>query len=251
MKPAPHPVEDNTSAASDADLVLTPLFAPHTHDMEPCPEPYCAGRPKAAEVEARTQNLIRVAQNLFIDPGYSKVSLEQIAREAHVAVRTIYVKFGGKAGLLNAVISTERDRFFTTLKDMDSDTRPVATILAEFAFNYLELVCSPQAMCLQRLVIAEAKSNPELARTFYDAGPAHTVELLTRFFSRPEIRAQFRSNLPPEILPTHLLNCLWGDRMKRLLFQPDTVLTTAEMQAQVPLGLSLFFNGTLAVAESP
>ena len=59
-----------------------------------------AGRPKAADAEARMHDLVHTAGMLFLKNGYTKVSLESIARQAHVAVRTIYVKFGGKAGLL-------------------------------------------------------------------------------------------------------------------------------------------------------
>jgi AcrR family transcriptional regulator len=228
MKPAPP-----TTLGHDASCTT-----PHQ------PGTVCAGRPRLDEVEARTQNLLKVAGELFVEFGYGKVSLEQIARAARVAVRTIYVKFGGKAGLLNAVISEERERFFTRLEDMDTDMRPIETILCEFAMNYLELVCSPRAIALQCLVIAEAKSQPEMARIFYEAAPAHTINLLTRFFSRPEIRAQFRADLPDHILPSHFLNCLWGNRFKQLVFQPNTLLTLEEMQAQVPTGLSLFLNGT-------
>jgi len=77
-------------------------------------EPLCgsaAGRPRAADLEARMQNLVATAARLFSEKGYTKVSLEMIAREAHVAVRTIYVKFGGKTGLFNAVLTSGRARF--------------------------------------------------------------------------------------------------------------------------------------------
>jgi AcrR family transcriptional regulator len=211
-------------------------------------EQRCAGRPRLAEVEARTKNLVNVAFKLFVDQGYSSVSLEQIARDAHVAVRTIYVKFGGKIGLLNAVISTERERFFSHLQDMDLDLRPIDEILTDFGIRYLELVLAPHALSMQRLVIAEAKSNPELASVFYEAGPAQTIELLNRFFARPLVRAQFRDSLPLAVLPLHLLNCLMGDRLKRLLFDPCSVVEESAIKAQVEQGLALFFHGALRAA---
>ena len=70
--------------------------------MSPC-FGKAAGRPRAADKEARHLALLHTAKRLFLEKGYSKVSLEMIAREAHVAVRTIYVKFGGKAGLLSLI----------------------------------------------------------------------------------------------------------------------------------------------------
>src|SRR5471032_2921 len=81
-----------------------------------------AGRPRAADKEARLQNLLHTAAQLFLEKGYSKVSLEMITRQAHVAVRTIYVKFGGKAGLLNAIIANGRARYFSGMSSMETDT---------------------------------------------------------------------------------------------------------------------------------
>src|SRR6202007_1279380 len=115
-----------------------------------------AGRPRADEVEARSQNLINVAGRLFLEKGYSKVSLELIAREARVAVRTIYVKFGGKPGLFSAVLLANRNRYFSDISQMDHDERPVREVLGEFGQRFLELITSPAALAMQRMVIAEA-----------------------------------------------------------------------------------------------
>src|SRR5689334_22975805 len=116
-----------------------------------------AGRPRAADKEARLKSLLQTAACLFLEKGYSKVSLEMIAREAHVAVRTIYVKFGGKAGLLNAIIAEGRARFFAGMSSMDTDTRPMEEVLTDFCLRFLDLVSAPAFVKLHRMVIAEAK----------------------------------------------------------------------------------------------
>jgi TetR/AcrR family transcriptional repressor of mexJK operon len=67
-----------------------------------------AGRPRSDEVVLRLDQLIACAADLFLKNGYHKVSLSLIAREARVAVRTIYLKFGGKAGLFAAVVHAHR-----------------------------------------------------------------------------------------------------------------------------------------------
>ena len=107
------------------------------HDPSDCPNKV-AGRPKANEVEARMQDLLQAAGTLFLKNGYTKTSLEAIARAAHVAVRTIYVKFGGKAGLLNAVLAAKRDRFFRS-QPMETDPRPLREVIDEFARQMYEL----------------------------------------------------------------------------------------------------------------
>ena len=82
----------------------------HMHDTAECAGK-AAGRPKAADVEARTQELLQVAATLFLKNGYTKTSLESIARAAHVAVRTIYVKFGGKE--FDTLYVTSTDKVFS------------------------------------------------------------------------------------------------------------------------------------------
>jgi len=141
-----------------------------------------AGRPKAAEVEARTQELLQTAAALFLKNGYTKTSLESIARAAHVAVRTIYVKFGGKAGLLHAVLADKRHRFFRS-QPMQTDTRPLKEIVDEFARNMYELLTSQEAIDMQRIVLAEAppvRNWPKPSGTAVRARPARCSPAFSR-----------------------------------------------------------------------
>lgn len=166
------------------------------------------------------QDLMTVAAELFLQKGYSKVSLEAIARKAHVAVRTIYVKFGGKAGLFREILRSGRESYFATMEDLETNVRPMREILIDFGSRMNELISSPGAINLHRIVIAEAAADPELADAFFDAGPRQTREALRTFFSRPDVRAQLRADMPAELLSVHFLNCLMGDQLKRYLFMP-------------------------------
>ncbi len=203
----------------------------------PCCRP--AGRPRASDVEERLHNLIHTAGQLFLRHGYSKVSLESIAREAHVAVRTIYVKFGGKAGLFEAVLAHNRDHYFKA-NDMDEDMRPLQQVITEFAVHFLDMFTSPQAQRIQRLVMAEAPGNPELAKSFFEAGPELTRTMLARYFARPDVIAQLRDDVAPDLLPVYLLNCVMGDQLLILLLAPP-----ADLGARLPERLALFFRSVL------
>jgi AcrR family transcriptional regulator len=203
-----------------------------------------AGRPKADEVEARMQELLDTAGRLFLKNGYTKTSLESIARAAHVAVRTIYVKFGGKAGLLHAVLAAKRDRYFSS-PPMDSDPRPFKEVIADFARQLVELKNSQEAIEMQRVVMAEAPTNPELAEAFWDGGPRQTREMLGRFFARPDIRAQLRADVPLDLLPEFLMSCISGDQLCRFVLakQPRK---PEEMERELERRLDLFYHSVLA-----
>ena len=202
-----------------------------------------AGRPRAADLEARNKNLIDTAGQLFLEMGYGKVSLELIAREAHVAVRTIYVKFGGKAGLFKEVLIANRDRFISP-HQMATDQRPMKEVLGEFSEDFLRLITAPEALAVQRMVVAEAKNNPELARSFYDAGPRQSREMLSQYFSRPDIREQLREELAMDLIPGYLINCVMGDPFSRFLFDPAEQ-PQEEVVAKLHQRLELFYQSVL------
>lgn len=175
-----------------------------------------AGRPRADEVEARLEDLKHTAGRLFLEKGFANVSLEMIAREARVAVRTLYTKFGGKNGLLSALLQDKRAQFFADM-DMDRDQRPIREVLDDFATRLYSLLTSPEAVGLQRILAAEARSNPQLVDTFFAMGPNVTRDAIARFLRRPDVRAQLLDDLPEDQLPVHLINCVLGDQLSRVL----------------------------------
>jgi TetR/AcrR family transcriptional repressor of mexJK operon len=213
-------------------------------DPETCIVCKPAGRPRADELEARNHNLIMMAGRLFLEKGYSKVSLELIAREARVAVRTIYVKFGGKPGLFSAVLLANRNRFFTDVSQLETDQRPVREVLDEFGASFLDMITSPDALKMQRMVIAESTSNPELVKTFFETGPRETRAILDRYFARPEIAAQLRDDVAPALIAVHLLNCVMGDQFSRFLFDPDGTVRN-DGRAALHQRLELFYRAVL------
>ncbi len=205
--------------------------------------PKSAGRPRAGEVEARADELMQVAGQLFLAKGYSKVSLEMIAREARVAVRTIYVKFGGKSGLLGAVLLDKRQQYFSSM-DMESDPRPLKEVLNDFAVRFHGMITSPEAVALQRMMAGEACSNAELIQTFFEKGPDITRATIARYLQRPDIRAQLRDGLPEAQLPVFLTNCILGDVLSRLLLGPPK--ETAEQRANaLAQRMDLFYRAVL------
>jgi TetR/AcrR family transcriptional repressor of mexJK operon len=201
-----------------------------------------AGRPKAADIEARMQELLQIAGMLFLKNGYTKTSLESIARAAHVAVRTIYVKFGGKEGLLRAVLAAKRDRFFRS-QPMETDTRPLREIVGDFARQMHDLLISDEAVEMQRVVLAEAPTNPELANAFWNGGPRQTREMLARFFARPDIRDQMRPDVPFDLLPGFLMACICGEQLRSLICPQATTPGAAlhELEGR----LDLFYRSVL------
>jgi len=204
-----------------------------------------AGRPKASDAEARMHDLVDTAGAMFLKDGYAKVSLEAIARQAHVAVRTIYVKFGGKSGLLTAALAQRRDRFLGS-DEMLADLRPFKEIVTGFAERFLDLMNSDDVIAMQRVVMAEAADNPELGETFYEQGPRRTLDMLVAFFNRADVLPLLRDGVTPEQAAKHLVGCVKGDLLQCFLFpRPLTPVIRADTLAELHLRLDLFHHGVL------
>ena len=61
---------------------------------------------RAEYAEMTRQSIIDTARRLFAEQGYTTPTVDQIAREARVASKTVYMTTGGKKGLLRTVVAS-------------------------------------------------------------------------------------------------------------------------------------------------
>ncbi len=79
---------------------------------------------RANQAEATKQSIMLAARKVFIANGYQAATIQMIAREANVAVSTLYAVFGSKAAILSAVIKSA---------GADEDIRSIAQAAMEEA----------------------------------------------------------------------------------------------------------------------
>ncbi len=70
------------------------------------PRPYRLGQRQAATEQTRARILAAARELLMSSDGYSRFSIEAVARRADVARMTVYHQFGSKIGLLEALCDT-------------------------------------------------------------------------------------------------------------------------------------------------
>lgn len=189
---------------------MTPHDEKHMQDNGNCLRSGAIGRPRKGEAEQRRSHLISVATKLFLEKGYYRVSLAMIAQEARVAVRTIYLGFGGKAGIFSAALKQGRERFMTDEQALDP-TGPIAEVLGNFGLSYLHYLADPQIAKLRRMAMTEASISPDLEQAWKDAGPAVTHGQLTRYFSDVRVQSQIYPDIPLDLLPVYFMACVAGE----------------------------------------
>ncbi|QJY46066.1 TetR/AcrR family transcriptional regulator [Pseudonocardia broussonetiae] len=90
---------------------------------------------------AREQQLLDVAEQLFIDKGYDRTSIEDVARAAGVSRPIVYQHHGSKEGLYLACVKRARDLFAVRLaaaREGVDDPREQVRISGEVFFAELE-----------------------------------------------------------------------------------------------------------------
>ncbi|GAB6048133.1 TetR/AcrR family transcriptional regulator [Methyloparacoccus murrellii] len=202
------------------------------------------GRPRKAEEALRRRELLEQALSLFSQHGYGHLSLEHIAREARVSLRTIYRYFGGKAGLFRAVIRGYSDLFVAALPVGEGCPGNPEPVLLEFAREYLYHVTRPELIQLRIQAMALARQLPEVARESYAEGPERTITHLARFFECYR-RNGLLAPVDTRFLAGQFVNALRGERYQRLQFGLEPTPSRREIDDWAREAVSLFLRGCL------
>lgn len=208
------------------------------------------GRPRKNEEDLRREQLLEEAVRLFGEHGFGGLSLETIAREARVSLRTIYTQFGGKAGLFSAAVRRYSDFFVAALPVDPNAEASLDTVLADFAREYLYRLTRPELLRLRAQFLAEASRFPELAREFYSQGPERTLDHLARFFALQQ-QAGTIAAADPLFLAGQFVSALRGERFQRLQFGLDPVPTPEVVAVWAREAVSLFLRGSVSAPVNP
>lgn len=65
---------------------------------------------RSARAEATRTRIVDAAAPLFVESGYLDTTMSALARAAGVAVQTLYLSFGSKAAVLEAVLDSDAER---------------------------------------------------------------------------------------------------------------------------------------------
>ncbi len=141
----------------------------------------------ATRSERKRRAIMDAATDAFLANGYSRTTMDDIARLANVSKQTVYMHFGDKEHLLSAIVMAivtatgePVDQLIAALgasDDLEAD-------LQDHARRQLTGVLQPRPMQLRRLVIAEALTFPDLGRAFYELAPGRTIAELAAAFER-------------------------------------------------------------------
>lgn len=160
--------------------------------------------------------LIQAAAEVFVEEGY-RASVERVALRAGVARQTLYNHFPCKADLFREVVRQATAALLITL---DADQVPLRERLLRFGTAYRNKLLSGEGLGFFRILAAETVRFPELAASFYRAGPAQTAARLSVILRQAMGRGELRAE-SPEFAANMLLSMLVGADRSHYLFSGD------------------------------
>lgn len=159
-------------------------------------------KPRKPSGEKRREAMMETAWALFLEKGYSAVSLDEIIGSSGGSKSTIYEFFGGKEGLFIELVSSVTRKILVEMKFPDISGYSTREALTRICLESANQVLSDKAIETYRLVVSESKRFPRIGRLFFDAGPGLMQKAMADFLEKeaaagrlhvknPQLAAQF------------------------------------------------------------
>jgi len=143
--------------------------------------------------EARPEELVAAALEVFVERGFEATTLAEVARRAGVTKGTIYLYFENKEALFKAVV---RETIVPVIAQGEalarSFTGSARELLEQLVREYWRLVGETALAGIPKLMMAEAATFPELTRFYYDEVVTRGHRLMAGVIERGVKNGEFR-----------------------------------------------------------
>ena len=119
--------------------------------------------------ETKRAAILKAARENFLNCGYSRAAMADIARDADVSTATLYKHFASKDALFAAIVD-DACQDINNILPTDIRYQNAYEVLKRFADAYVEQQFDHRMNELLRVVIAEVPTAPDLAKAVYNEG---------------------------------------------------------------------------------
>ena len=154
----------------------------------------CPFKPKwERRKEARPQELLAAALDLFVERGFAATRLDDVAKAAGVSKGTLYLYFSSKEDLFKAVVRESIVPLIGEAEGMIGEfSGDSEELFRTVMTNWWQNIGTTKLSGLPKLMMAEAGNFPELARFYQEEvvnrGEKLVASMLARGMQRGEIR---------------------------------------------------------------
>lgn len=165
--------------------------------------------------EARPQELTAAALELFVEKGFASTRLDEVAARAGVSKGTLYLYFDSKEELFKAVI---REGLLPLLAEGETlvanASGPASELFRAIVLRWWQVVGDNPIGGISKLIFAEARNFPEIARFYSEEVIERGKRLLAAALQRGIDSGEFRPFDPQD-----LVHIVFSPLMMRLIWK--------------------------------
>lgn len=201
----------------------------------------------ALNSEKRAQ-ILEGAATVFAADGYEGASMARIASVAGVSKGTLYNHFDSKAALFTAYVSDKCDHFLAHAFESVNHGDDPSDVLRGIGKRMVQMMLSELGLAIYRVVIAEAAKFPDLARDFFQAGPARANGILADWLTEETRRGRLAVPAPAFAADQFFNLCQTGLVLRRRLeMLPDP--SESDIDDVVEASITMFLQTYRAGSE--
>jgi len=204
------------------------------------------GEPKwRRRKDARPGEIVAAALEVFAEKGFAAARLDDIAARAGVSKGALYLYFETKQDLFEAVV---RDAVSPNIAMVEAAAAtldlPFTQVSRLLLARAADLLSSSAVGPVAKMVIAESRNFPDLARVWHDAVVSRVLGILTGLIVRAQARGEIRPGDPRfhalALIGPLLMGVLWREVLVPVGAEPIDIRALAQQHVETAL------NGLLA-----
>ena len=201
--------------------------------------------------EARPQELLDAALDLFVEKGFAATRSEEVALRAGVSKGTLYLYYPSKEELLKEVIRHNVVNRIVEGADLIRQFEgSSAELLARVLRLWWERVGETRASGILKLMMSEARNFPDIARFYIDEVIRPSDALLAELVQRGIDRGEFRAVVVPDVVQVLVTPLLFLVMNKHSL-GACSVASMRDPKAIIEAQIDLVLNGLSKAPAAP
>ena len=200
-----------------------------------------AGRPTTEQAEARHEELLDAALDLFLEHGFELTTIEMIAARINMTKRTVYARYADKASLFRGAVQRAIERQIVPQDVLAGfDQGDLAATLESVARLRIGQVMTPNGLRLQRIINTESYRFPEIFTANLEQSGQPVMDFVAGVLDRAIAAGQI-SPTDSGSAASAFMSMVVGGQVRAIV--SGRVPTQAELDKKVDFTVRLLLDG--------
>jgi AcrR family transcriptional regulator len=206
-----------------------------------------APEPEAGRAELRRAAFLKAAREVFLEYGYEAANMAEIVKRAGGSLSTLYGQFGGKKGLFEAMIDARVNDLTEQMHLELAAHAPLQEGLRRIGEAFLVKQTAADSLDVFRLMVAQAKKFPDLAKAFGQRGPEKVRKALADYLVDRARAGEIKIG-DPDLAAAVFFDLVRARLQFRALLNASYTPTDQEIRDTVDRAVKVFLGGIETLA---